>query len=40
MKLPTEFFPEELFDDEPTEDVLRRVHGLITLTLQDLWEEE
>jgi len=40
MKLLTELFEEELFDDEPTEDILRRVESLSTLTLEDLWEEE
>ena len=40
MRLLTEFLEDELFDHEPTEDALRSVKRLSTLTLDDLWEEE
>lgn len=40
MKLLTELFEGEIYDDEPTEDELKRVESLSTLTLEDLWEEE
>ena len=40
MELLTEFLQDKPLDHEPTEDVLRRVERLGTLTLDDLWEEE
>ena len=40
MKLLGELFEKELHESESTEDVLKRVESLSTLTLDDLWEEK